>query len=68
MTTAFPVSGTLRGGSPRLVGDVRSEVPAHDAVPGGVVLFVKLFFDVSCNVLLDVVLFQSLGGAVDGVL
>jgi len=53
---------------PCLVGHVGAKVSAHDAVPGGVVLFVKLLLDVGRNVLLNVVLFQSLGGAIDGVL
>uniref|UniRef100_A0A3B4U9Y8 Uncharacterized protein n=1 Tax=Seriola dumerili TaxID=41447 RepID=A0A3B4U9Y8_SERDU len=47
-----------------LVGDVAAEVPPNDAVPGGVVLFVKLL----CNVLLYVVLLHGLGGTVHGVL
>merc|ERR1719184_711140 len=51
-----------------LVGDIRPKVPPHDAVPGGVVLLVKFLLDVGCDVLLDVVLFQGLGGAVDSVL
>merc|ERR1719224_136744 len=50
------------------VGDVRAEVAANDAVPGGVVLFVELLLDEGGNVLLDVVLLESLGGAVDSVL
>ena len=33
-----------------LVGDVRPEVPPNDAVPGGVVLLVKLLLDVGCQV------------------
>jgi len=53
---------------PRLVGDVGAEVAAHDAMPGGVVLLVELLLDVRGNVLLDVVLLEGLGGAVDGVL
>ena len=40
----------------RLVGDVGTEVSAHDAMPGWVVLLVELFLDVSGNVLLNVVL------------
>jgi len=50
------------------MGDVGAKVPAHDAVPGGVVLFVKLLLDVRGNVLLDVVLLQSLGSTVYSVL
>ena len=33
-----------------LVSDIGAEVAAHDAVPGGVVLLVKLLFDVGCQV------------------
>jgi len=51
-----------------LVCHVAAEVPAHDAMPGGVVLFVELFLDVCSDVLLDVVLLEGLRGAVDGVL
>ena len=50
------------------VGDVGAEVPAHDTVPGGVVLLVELFFDVGCDVLFDVELFEGYVGTVDGVL
>uniref|UniRef100_A0A3B4WGY9 Uncharacterized protein n=1 Tax=Seriola lalandi dorsalis TaxID=1841481 RepID=A0A3B4WGY9_SERLL len=52
----------------RLVCDVRAKVAADDAVPGGVVLLVKLLLDVRGQVLLDVVLLQRLRRAVDGVL
>jgi len=45
---------------PGLVGDVGAEVPAHDAVPRGVVLLVKLLLDVRGNVLLYVILLQGL--------
>jgi len=51
-----------------LVGDVGAEVAAHDAVPGGVVLLVELLLDEGGDVLLDVVLLEGLGGAVDSVL
>ena len=51
-----------------LVGDVRAEVPADDAMPRRVVLLVELFLDVGGDVLLDVVLLESLSGAVDSVL
>merc|ERR1719436_490208 len=52
----------------RLVGDVRAEVPADDAMPRGVVLLVELLFDERRDVLLDVVLLQRLRGAINGVL
>ena len=51
-----------------LVGDVRAEVSANDAMPCWVVLFVKLLFDVCSNVLFDVELFEGSSGAVNGVL
>merc|ERR1712071_676586 len=51
-----------------LVGDVRAEVSAGDAVPSWVVLLVELFLDERGNVLLDVVLLNSLCCDVDGVL
>ena len=51
-----------------LVGDVGAEVPADDAVPGRVVLLVELLLDEGGDVLLNVVLLEGLGGAVDGVL
>ena len=53
---------------PGLVRHVAAEVPADDAVPRGVVLLVELLLDVGRDVLLDVVLFEGLRGAVDGVL
>jgi len=53
---------------PGLVRDVAAEVSADDAVPRGVVLLVELLLDVGRDVLLDVVLFEGLRGAVDGVL
>ena len=51
-----------------LMGHVGAEVAAHDGVPGGVVLFVEFLLDEGGDVLLDVVLFEGLGSAVDGVL
>ena len=50
-----------------LVGDVRAEVAADDAVPGGVVLLVELLLDVGGDVLLDVELLHGLGGDFGGV-
>ena len=49
------------------VGDVRAEVTANDAVPGGVVLLVELLLDVGGDVLFDVELFHGLGGDFGGV-
>ena len=56
------------GNVPGLVSDIGAEVAADDAVPGGVVLLVELLLDVGGDVLLNVVLFQSLSCAVHGVL
>jgi len=50
-----------------LVCDVAAEVTADDAMPGGVVLLVELLLDEGGDVLLDVELLESLGGALDGV-
>jgi len=52
----------------RFVGNVGAKVAAHNTMPSGVVLLVKLFLDVSRNVLLDVVLLKRLGSAVHRVL
>jgi hypothetical protein len=41
------------------MGHVRSEVSANHAVPCGVVLLVKLFLDVGCDVFLNVELLQG---------
>uniref|UniRef100_A0A3Q2YT14 Uncharacterized protein n=1 Tax=Hippocampus comes TaxID=109280 RepID=A0A3Q2YT14_HIPCM len=52
-----------------LVSHVAAKVPSHDAVPGRVVFLVKLLRRTqSSDVLLDVVLFQGLGGTLHGVL
>jgi len=51
-----------------LVGDVGAEIAANDGVPGGVVLFIELLLDEGGDVLLDVVLLEGLGGAVNGIL
>uniref|UniRef100_A0A3Q2Z5Y1 Uncharacterized protein n=1 Tax=Hippocampus comes TaxID=109280 RepID=A0A3Q2Z5Y1_HIPCM len=56
-----------------LVCHVAAEVSTHDAVPSGVILLVKFLTkhqktNISCNVLLDVVLLHGLRGAVHGVL
>merc|ERR1719433_1066450 len=52
----------------RLMRDVGTKVPAHDAVPRRVVLLVKFLLDEGRNVLLNVVLLQRLGGTVDRIL
>ena len=52
----------------RFVGNVRAKVTSYNAMPGWVVLFVELFLDKGGDVLFDVVLFQRLGRAVNGVL
>ena len=51
-----------------LVGDVGTEVTAYDAVPGWVVLLVELLLDESSDVLLNVVLFKSLGADINSIL
>lgn len=51
-----------------LVCHVATEVPAHDAVPGGVVLLVKLLLDMGRDILLYVVLLQRLSSALHRVL
>ena len=51
-----------------LVGHVRAEVTADDAVPGGVVLFVELLLDESGDVLLNVEALEGLRADVDGIL
>ena len=51
-----------------LVGHIGAEVTADNAMPGGVVLLVEFLLDEGGDVLLDVVLLEGLGGAVDGVL
>ena len=51
-----------------LMGHVRAEVAADDAVPRRVVLFVELLLDEGSNVLLDVELLESLGGDINRVL
>ncbi len=50
------------------VRDVTAKVSSHDAMPGGVVLPVKLLLDEGGDVLLHVELLHGLGGALDGVL
>lgn len=52
----------------RLVCDVASKVPADNAMPCWIVLFVKFLLDKCSNILLDVVLFQCLRGTIHCVL
>ena len=51
-----------------LMGNVGTEVSAHDAMPGWVVLFVEFFLDESGDVLLNVEFLESLGGDIDSIL
>jgi len=50
------------------MGNVGTEVTAHDAVPGGVVLLVEFLLDEGSDILFDVELFEGLCADVDGVL
>jgi len=52
----------------RLVRNVRAEIAAHDAMPGGIVLLVEFLLDVTGDVFLDVVLLQRLRRAIHGIL
>ncbi|CAH6926317.1 unknown_gene_7976 [Phodopus roborovskii] len=47
---------------------ITTEVPTHNAVPGGVVLLVKLLLDMGRNILFYVVLLQRLSSALHRVL
>jgi len=51
-----------------LVGDIRTEIPANDAVPGGVVLLVEFLLDVSGDIFLDAVLAERSSGDVNSIL
>ena len=51
-----------------LVGDIGSEIAAHNAMPGGVVLLVELLLDERSDILLDVELLESLGRDIDSIL
>ena len=51
-----------------LVGNIGAEVPAHNAVPGWVVLLVELLLDESGDVLLNVELLECLSRDIDSVL
>jgi hypothetical protein len=42
------------------VGDVGAKVPAHDTMPGGVILLVELLLNVGRNVLFYIVLLKGL--------
>lgn len=50
------------------VRHIRAKVAADNAMPGGTVFLVELLLDEGGNVLLNVVLFQGLGGTVDCIL
>ena len=47
---------------------ITTEVPPHDAVPGGVVLLVKLLLDMGRNVLLYIIFLQCLSSTLHQVL
>ena len=51
-----------------LVGNVGTEVSAHDAMPGWVVLFVEFFLDEGGDVFFNVVLLKSHICTIDGIL
>lgn len=38
-----------------------TKIPAHNAMPCGIMLSVKLLLDVSCNILFNIELVQCLG-------
>merc|ERR1740117_450363 len=52
----------------RFVRHIGAEVAADDGVPSWVVLLVELLFDEGGDVLLNVVLFKRLRGAIDSIL
>uniref|UniRef100_A0A8C6YE79 Dynein light chain n=1 Tax=Naja naja TaxID=35670 RepID=A0A8C6YE79_NAJNA len=53
----------------RLMRYVATEVPAHDAVPGGVVFLTETYLlDVCCNILLYIVLLHGLRSTIDSIL
>jgi hypothetical protein len=62
--------GTVRYffGLPSLMGDIGAKIPSYNAVPGGIVLLVKLLLDIGCNVLLYIILFQGLSGTIHSIL
>ena len=51
-----------------LVGNVGTEVSAHNAMPSWVVLLVEFLLDEGSDILLDVELLESLGGDIDSIL
>lgn len=51
-----------------LMGDIRSEVPSDNTMPGWVVLLIEFLLYKGSNVLLDVELLKGLVGAINRVL
>uniref|UniRef100_A0A670Z3C6 Uncharacterized protein n=1 Tax=Pseudonaja textilis TaxID=8673 RepID=A0A670Z3C6_PSETE len=53
----------------RLMRYIATEVPAHDAVPGGVVFLTETYLlDVCCNILLYIILLHGLSSTIDSIL
>ena len=50
------------------VGNITPKVAPNDAMPRGVVFLVELLLDICRDILLNVVLLQCLGSAIDSVL
>jgi len=51
-----------------LMGDVASEVPADNAMPCGIVLLIEFLLYECCDILFNVVFFQSLSGTIHSIL
>jgi len=52
----------------RLMGNIRPKIPSDNTMPCWVVFFVKLFFDVGCNIFFNVIFFECLRCTVNCVL
>ena len=47
---------------------VGTKVASYNTMPSGVVFLIKFLFDEGCDILLNVVLFESLGADIDSIL